>query len=439
MDDKTRKDADVISFSDSLPSKELDEQPEIKDEAQVNTIPNNKVDDTISEISIPRWVFDEVFEEPSEIFVRVAGNASKDPSYWNIMYIFVILVGCTIETSIVTMIPRHNTILYPEFWYEPMILVVLTVFLRLAVATIMELFIFSNVQELLTPKVFLKLFLAYSLPFVLLYCLCYFTWSVWLGRNHPLPYIGACGYVVYPVFFISVWYLFPPNMRPFKQATVFFIAIELFHLSESTIYCIFGVELALHMRACYQIVNLNRKIVQEPTDTKKETFAQEKKKRVFELAVKELVETMCPLVYGIGYATAYYGPNGNLIRNIRSNYFGGKVMNDIQHFYFLMFELLVIDLIAMILSAGCLYHFCRINLFQEFCFVLKSYWWMMMIQLSLIAGQIGFNDINFALDFTGRHLWTSDEGRHHLINNTCDISDEERSMLLLNYTLIEIQ
>ena len=57
-----------------------------------------------------------------------------------------------------------------------------------------------------------------------------------------------------------------------------------------------------------------------------------------------------------------------------------------------------------------------------------------MLQLCIVVVNFGSNDINFAMDFTGKFLWITDEGRYELIRNSSKLSHNEKAMLLLNMT-----
>ena len=466
----------VINVLESLPPKELEDASKIEDQKTTKTVPNHV-------------------------------------SYWNFLYIFAILVGCISATSIVTLIPRHNTIFYPEFWYEPMILFLSTLCPRLTVATILELYILTGVEELRSIKVVLKLFFGYSLSYVVSYTICYASWTLYFDRNHPLPFIATSGYCVYPAYAVAIWYLFPAEKRTHEEikrkvpllilyrvfwfvaafATnglriiitilshvewasailipivrslytwiyskitekitgndneaanflvtlhmtytfAFFKAFNLFHVSQFTVYCILLVELLLHIRTCYQIIRLSRKVNEEPTHAENENIKREKKAKFLDLVITELTEIMTPIVYGLGYATAYFGPNAHLTTNVGSNWYGGKIMTDIQHFYIVMLELFAIDLISMILTTASLNHFCNLHVLQEFCKCLKKYWWIMMLQLIMISYYFGSNDINLAMDFTGNFQWITDEGRYELIRKSTELSLNEKIMLLPNIT-----
>ena len=96
--------------------------------------------DKISVVSAPTSLHPNELDEESELGEeKTSQPATNTVNYWNLLYIFVIVIGCAIVTCIVTLIPRHNTIFYPEYWYEPMIVFTFTIGLRLTFATILEL------------------------------------------------------------------------------------------------------------------------------------------------------------------------------------------------------------------------------------------------------------------------------------------------------------
>ena len=39
-------------------------------------------------------------------------------SYWNVLHILGILLGSALAISVLTLIPRHNSILEPIYWFE---------------------------------------------------------------------------------------------------------------------------------------------------------------------------------------------------------------------------------------------------------------------------------------------------------------------------------
>ena len=49
--------------------------------------------------------------------------------------------------------------------------------------------------------------------------------------------------------------------------------------------------------------------------------------------MNEFVDAILPLASGIAFAMAYYGPNATLIKNVKNDYFGGQVIQDVEYFY----------------------------------------------------------------------------------------------------------
>ena len=149
----------------------------------------------------------------------------------------------------------------------------------------------------------------------------------------------------------------------------------------------------------------------------------------------QFIEGIAPLAFAIGFVTAYYGFNSSLIRNVRNNYFGGEIIENVQHFYTVMFQMFSIDLLAMIISASVLHYYCKIHFLKEFCNVMRKYWTVLIVKLPILALHFGYNDINFGLDYTMKFSWITDEGRRKLIQDDPNLSMEEKTLLLLNATV----
>ena len=81
------------------------------------------------------------------------------------------------------------------------------------------------------------------------------------------------------------------------------------------------------------------------------------------------------------YATAYYGPNATIMKGVKNNYFGNSEQ-DIQNVFGSVFKMAVLDTFGAILIGLLLRLLCQINIFDEFCVIMKKYW----ITLSIIMG-----------------------------------------------------
>ena len=437
-------------------------------------------------------------------------NASK----WNIFRIPVILLACILNTSIVTLIPRHNSILYPNYWFETIFVFILAYCINTTANVLLELFVFTRVHELLSVRNILKIFLICSLSFTLTYSLCCFIWNICIGYNHPLPFIGLCGITVEIVILLMAKFLFPlslmkeekmkkkikyyifyriwiivlelqnnaisfifrilssdlqwivailiPIVRSansfvvskivekgigthddlsqclvvttIKNLYAYYVAIQLSSASISTVYFMLFVELGLNLFGCYEVIRSKRKS-EDVAGNNVDQLNSKLNVEMMSLSIGEFIEAFVPLTFGIGYATAYWGSNSDLIRNVGNDYFGGEIKDRFQ-IYFVMFQLFSIDVISVALTAACLQHFCKISFFQECCNMLNKYWILLTIKLSgNLAMYFLYNDINFAMDYSLLFTWTSDDGRSTLILNSHESSREEKESLLQNITV----
>ena len=151
--------------------------------------------------------------------------------------------------------------------------------------------------------------------------------------------------------------------------------------------------------------------------------------------MNEFFEAIIPLAFGIAFTMAYYGPNASLFKGLRNDYFGGEVVEDVQHVYTVIILMFCFDILAMVMSGAFLWVFCNIDLFQAFCNLMDKYWMIFLVKVPTIAMNFGTRDLNFGLDYSGKFLWITQEGRFDIICNAVHISAEEKSILIGNSTL----
>ena len=129
-------------------------------------------------------------DQLTKIHKEIADNSSDNISYWNSLYGIIILIACILYTSFLTLIPRHNSILYPDYWYETIFLFG-AVSIRNSALLIIELYIFTNAKTLVSVSLVFISFLGIWLLFSIPYCVCYLIWSHYYDYYHPMPFIGA--------------------------------------------------------------------------------------------------------------------------------------------------------------------------------------------------------------------------------------------------------
>lgn len=212
----------------------------------------------------------------------------------------------------------------------------------------------------------------------------------------------------------------------------FFIAIRLVGAELATIYCVVGIDFALHLRITYLTIKENKKDAAEII----ENTNKKKVVNTTKLVLAELIEGLTPMIYGICMALAYYGPNSNLFANVGSSFWGREI-EDISQLFYTMFLLFSIDTISVVVNSLWLWKAMRVNMLQEFYRVLKAYWLFMSIKLGYcMCSVFATTDVNFGLDGSGQFKWIYHEGWQNLIWNSNELTNEEKLMLLANTTMI---
>ena len=152
-----------------------------------------------------------------------------------------------------------------------------------------------------------------------------------------------------------------------------------------------------------------------------ENHSGEKRDKVKTLVLAELTEGITPIAYAVGFAMAYYGPNGSILGNIRNSYWGYNEVEDVSHLFLMMSLLFGVDTLCIFLNSFILFKFTDVNLYQHFCEILKKYWPFMAIKFALnLCGNFAANDINFGMDSTGKIEWITSEGISKLMVNSTE-------------------
>jgi len=148
---------------------------------------------------------------------------------------------------------------------------------------------------------------------------------------------------------------------------------------------ILGVEMCINFCYTLQIIWMHNK-VQGNMTTEEITNRKTKKQGILRnLVTMESIEILIPLAYSMCYATAYYGPNARLMAKVKNNYFGRKEV-DIKDLMTSVFKMAGIDACGAIFIGLLLWKTCQINIFDEFCMIMKKHW----ITLTLAMGACVF-------------------------------------------------
>ena len=395
-------------------------------------------------------------------------------NYLNGLHVFTILFGCGLSMSILTLIPRHDSIQEPEYWYEIIFPAGFWIFFVTTVMILDWLMLIER-DSMVPIWLYLKAFSITFIGWLLLFFTCNMLWTKILEYNPPMPYIGVlCGipsiivgivvvpmfapvhffekqesrrksinFIKYQLLWIVVGQVKGLLSKTFKElrytdaqcviailvpivkrctglvfskamkqmfgaknvranvllmVTInfhygFWVATTLAGARITTMVCTVAVEFLIQMSMSYEIVKLHKKVMTFKNDQAK----MDKEKAILKLLLAELSEGLVPLAYAIGFSMAYYGPNGELIGNVRNGYLQHHTVCDASWTLLVMFGLFFVDLICLSLNSSILWVCCRVNLFDEFCMTMQKFWYIMALKMiNEFYFQFFIKDVNFA-------------------------------------------
>ena len=79
------------------------------------------------------------------------------------------------------------------------------------------------------------------------------------------------------------------------------------------------------------------------------------------LIIAELIEGLTPIIYGVGMAMAYYGPNYHLFSNVGNDYWSTQ-MKSIRPLFVTMSMLFGIDTLSVLVNSFCLWKALNVNI-----------------------------------------------------------------------------
>ena len=450
-------------------------------------------------------------KEPNQ---RIKQSIPRNVSYWNLLKIMIILCYSAAFLSLQLLIPRKNTIYYPDYWYEISILSgsYSTAMIRL----MLELFVFTKEKSLKKISALMRLWVYWLLIALTFNYFAYYIWMSIMEYQPPIPFggllVNLCGWIIHncciycmivfpselrnnqefrnkisPYLIYDFWWFFMNLQRDvlsfaFKaisgelqfifallipaikeinkrvllklvlnivgkedmMANIFlsirlnihyalFVAIRMNGAEVRTVVSVIFVDFFLHLWMTRQIIQMYQEPIADLYQT--DTTQKKRQKQIMKLLLAELVEGMVPLAYAIGFAMAFYGPNGNLIGNVLSNIWAYKKVEDVGRLFKTQMILFGVDFVSVLLNTFLLYKFVKINLIREFCNAIEKYWIFFAIQLgNTITIYFGFNDISLGTDMTMNFSWITTEGRLRFIWNSTDLNDEEKAVLVFNKT-----
>ena len=106
------------------------------------------------------------------------------------------------------------------------------------------------------------------------------------------------------------------------------------------------------------------------------------------LVLTERIETLVPLTYMICFAIAYYGPNAEILGNIKLDLWQYKPVLDFGNYMKNVFILFVVDFMSLVINGIILQTTCNINIFKILKNIQREFWLIMAAGQALALASV---------------------------------------------------
>ena len=110
-----------------------------------------------------------------------------------------------------------------------------------------------------------------------------------------------------------------------------------------------------------------------------------------ELIMTERIESVIPFTYLLTFLMANYGPNAEILGNIKLTIWQYQSVADIEDYVKNLLKLLVIDFLSFATNGILLWITCKINVFKVLQKVQAQFWLIMTIQEAFLFFEVKFN------------------------------------------------
>ena len=164
-------------------------------------------------------------------------NVQKDNevSPLNICHVFSVLAICVTSISVITLVPRTNSIFNPSYWYE-FNFCILVLMILLTTADAFNIATFLKEDSIHSFRMPLKIYSLYMTTWVVPYLIAYLVWFHYLNYNWPIPFLGHNYFLYLLVSPIAHWISFPYDLRRRENfqknfKLYFFTTSQVYHLA----------------------------------------------------------------------------------------------------------------------------------------------------------------------------------------------------------------
>ena len=149
--------------------------------------------------------------------------------------------------------------------------------------------------------------------------------------------------------------------------------------TNATASIIVAYEFILSMYIILKIIWLNKK---RPWEVKQQiTLLQE-------YVFHEFLGFIVPLAFMICFLAAYFGPNGDILGDVRNSYWQYQAVENLNEYISQIGLLFFIDLCSLIVGSSLLWIFCGINLYRAYIILQEEFGYLLLANLTMAISSV---------------------------------------------------
>ena len=183
-------------------------------------------------------------------------------NYWNMLHLLTIIGATSLTLSAQLLIPRHNSIHYPNYWFEVPLLISIVASCGLTMRYILECVTFTKEKGLIRTSVVLKMFGCMFVPIAGIFTLSHILWTLVNEFQPPMPFNGML--IFFATEFVhkcTLWLgiMFPSELRHnngFREKLKTYLMYEIWwffmHIQKDVLS--FGFAIAGHFQFLFALL-----------------------------------------------------------------------------------------------------------------------------------------------------------------------------------------
>ena len=115
------------------------------------------------------------------------------------------------------------------------------------------------------------------------------------------------------------------------------------------------------------------------------------------LSLKEFLELLIPMIYGVSFVIAFYGPNAEILGNIKNDYWQFEKVDSLIDKLSNVGIFFCVDSFRCILSASIIWYFSGLNVYKPYCYLMLHYGFLILYYISAALNLVSQQYHLFAL------------------------------------------